>query len=88
MGLVDVLDFVVLLAVVISVSRAVWMRSSSRLLSVVTVLAICIVGMVSFATAAEFTEKSALGRGILIVFLVAIIVSSIMSWASKPAPHG
>jgi len=82
-----VLDFLVVLAVVVSVSRAVWngQSESSRsvLLSALIVLAMCIFGLVSMSAASGLTSSSSSNQVALLIFLVAIAIVALMSWADQ-----
>ena len=82
-----ILDFLVVLAVVVSVSRAVWngQSESSRsvLLSALTVLAMLIFGLVSMSAASGLTSSSSSNQVALLIFLVAIAIVALMSWADQ-----
>jgi hypothetical protein len=88
-----VLDFVVVLFVVFSVSRAVWTEASGRpgagLLSVCVVAALAIFGLTSLMGAFGLTEAPAFDQGALVLFLVAIVIVTLLWRAKKsatPAP--
>ena len=82
-----VLDFLVVLAVVVSVSRTVWngQSGSSRsvLLSALIVLAMLIFGLVSMSAASGLTSSSSSNQVALLIFLVAIAIVALMSWADQ-----
>lgn len=82
-----ILDFLVVLAVVVSVSRAVWngQSESSRsvLLSALIVLAMLIFGLVSMSAASGLTSSSSSNQVALLIFLVAIAIVALMSWADQ-----
>ncbi len=82
-----ILDFLVVLAVVVSVSRAVWngQSESSRsvLLSGLIVLAMCIFGLVSMSAASGLTSSSSFNQVALLIFLVAIAIVARMFWADQ-----
>ncbi len=81
------LDVLVVLAVVVSVSRAVWNgqseNSRSLLLSGLIVLAMCIFGLVSMSAASGLTSSSSSNQVALLIFLVAIAIVALMAWADK-----
>jgi hypothetical protein len=87
-SILSILDFAVVLLVVISVSRAVWKgpsgNSGSLVLSLCTAAALAIFGVVSLLAASGLTDRSAFHQGALLIFLVAIAVTSGVSWANKP----
>ena len=87
MGIIlGLLDFFVVLAVAISVSRAVWNgQSGSRsvLLSALIVLGMVIFGLVSFTAAYGLAESSGFNQGVLLIFIVAIAIVARTSWADK-----
>ena len=82
-----ILDFLVVLAVVVSVSRAVWngQSESSRsvLLSGLIVLAMLVFGLVSMSAASGLTSSSSSNQVALLIFLVAIAIVALMSWTDK-----
>ena len=83
-------DVIVLLAIVISVPRAVWkgqsQGSGSLLLSACIVLAMLIFGLVSLSAASGLAESgSSLNHGALLIFLVLTAIVLRMWWAKKPA---
>ncbi len=81
------LDVLVVLAVVVSVSRAVWngqsANSRSVLLSGLIVLAMCVFGLVSMSAASGLTSSSSSNQFALLIFLVAIAIVALMAWADK-----
>lgn len=81
-----ILDPLVVLAVVVSVSRAVWTgqpeRSRSALLSFVVLVVVFVFGMVSISAALGLTTDP-LNQLALLIFLVAIAIVALMSWADK-----
>jgi len=81
------LDVLVVLAVVVSVSRAVWngqsANSRSVLLSSLIVLAMCVFGLVSMSAASGLTSSSSSNQFALLIFLVAIAIVALMAWADK-----
>jgi len=83
------LDVLVVLAVVVSVSRAVWngqsASSRSLLLSGLIVLAMCVFGLVSMSAASGLTSSSSSNQFALLIFLVAIAIVALMAWADKSA---
>jgi hypothetical protein len=82
-----ILDFLVVLAVVIGVSRAVWYgEGRSRLLSGFVIVAMMIFGLVAFSAAYGLTESSPFNQWALLIFLVAIAVVTRLSWAANLAP--
>lgn len=90
MGIVlSILDFLVLLTIVISVSRWVWKQPAQGfgplLLSICITLALLIFATVSFTAAYGLAAGSSLSRGILLIFLIAIAILARMSWATNPA---
>ena len=82
----QILDPLVVLAVVVSVARAVWTgqreRSRSALLSFVILLVMVVFGLVSISAASGLTSDP-LNQLALLVFLVAIAIVALMSWADK-----
>jgi FlaA1/EpsC-like NDP-sugar epimerase len=82
-------DFVIVLAVVVAVSRAVWRGQSetsrSLLLSACIILAMLIFALVSFTAAYGLAESSLFNQVALLVFLVAIAVVVRIGWTSKTA---
>jgi predicted neutral ceramidase superfamily lipid hydrolase len=77
MGIIlGILDFVVVVAVVMSVSRAVWngqsQSSPSVLLSALIGLVMLVFGLVFFTAAYGLAENSSFNQGALLIFLVAI----------------
>ena len=82
-----ILDFLVVLAVVVSVSRAVWngQSESSRsvLLSGLIVLAMLVFGLVSMSAASGLTSSSSSNQVALLIFLVAIAIVALMSWTDQ-----
>jgi len=86
MGIIlSILDLLIVLLVVISVVRAVWNGSASRLLSGLVALAMLVFGTVSFAAASGLAGTSLLTRGLLFVVLVVIVMLSRAFWRSQPA---
>lgn len=84
----SIADLLVLLAIVISASRAVW-KGHSRgfgplLLSLCITLAMLIFALVSFAAAYGLAESSSLGRAVLLVFLVVTAIVARVAWVNKP----
>jgi hypothetical protein len=81
------LDVLVVLAVVVSVSRAVWngqsANSRSLLLSGLIVLAMCVFGLVSMSAASGLTSSSSANQFALLIFLAAIAIVALMAWADK-----
>ena len=81
-----ILDPLVVLAVVVSVARAVWTGQSessrSVLLSFFILLAMFVFGLVSMSAASGLTSSPS-NQLALLVFLVAIAVVALMSWADK-----
>jgi len=90
MGIVlSVIDFLVLLTIVISVSRWVWKQPARGfgplLLSICITLAVLIFATVSFTAAYGLAAGSSLSQVILLIFLIAIAIVARISWASSPA---
>jgi hypothetical protein len=87
--ILSILDFVVTLVVVISISRAVWKgpskSSRSLALSLLLTLAFSVFGLVSLLGAAGLTAGSAYSQRALLIFLVAIAIAVYLSWVNKPA---
>jgi predicted neutral ceramidase superfamily lipid hydrolase len=87
--ILGILDFVVVVAVVMTVSRAVWsgqsQSSRSVLLSALIVLVMLVFGVVSFTAAYGLAENSSFNQGALLIFLLAIVIVARMSWADKSA---
>lgn len=81
-----ILDPLVVLAVVVSVLRAVWTgqreRSRSTLLCFVVLVVMFVFGMVSISAASGLTSDP-LNQLALLIFLVAIASVAFMSWADK-----
>lgn len=81
-----ILDPLVVLAVVVSVVRAVWTGQSessrSVLLSFFIVLAMFVFGLVSMSAASGLTSSPS-NQLALLVFLVAIAIVALMAWADK-----
>jgi len=76
-----VLDVLVVLYVVISVSRAVWNGPTrSRLLTGFIIAAMIIFGLVSFTAAYGLAESSSFNQWALLIFLVAIAIAASNSW--------
>lgn len=84
-----ILDFLVVLGVIVSVSRAVWngqsANSRSLLLSGLIVLAMCVFGLVSVSAASGLTSSSSFNQIVLLILLVAIAIVALMSWADQSA---
>lgn len=84
----SIADVLVLLAIVISASRWVWRQQSQGfgplLLSVCITLALLVFALVSFTAAYGVAESSALGRGVLLLFLVVTAFVARFSWAKRP----
>jgi hypothetical protein len=78
-----ILDLLIVLTVVISVSRAVWVAASSRALALVIIAAMIIFGLVSLSAANGLTAASSFNQWALLIFLVAIAVTARLSW-QKP----
>jgi len=85
MGIMSILDLIVLLVVVISVARTIWLSCDSRLLSVLVILFACVMAVVSLTTASVLSLNSATGRSVLIFFFVAMLAISAVSWTIKSA---
>ena len=88
MGIVLIIaDVLVLAAVVISASHAVWKGQSqgfgSLLLAICITLAMVIFALVSFSAAFGLAEGSSLSQGVLLAFLVVTAVVARASWANK-----
>jgi glucan phosphoethanolaminetransferase (alkaline phosphatase superfamily) len=81
--ILTILDLLVLVAVVISVFRAVNGGTTSRLLSACIVVAMIIFGLVSFAAANGLTVASTFNQAALLIFLVAIAVVTRIAWAKN-----
>ena len=81
----SIADLIVVLAVVISVSRAVWNEDRSGLLSAFIIAAMIIFGLVSFSAAYGLAESSSFNQVALLVFLLAIAIVVRIGWAKKPA---
>lgn len=84
----SIADVLVLLAIVISASRAV-RNSQSRgfgplLLSICIVLAMLIFALVSFTAASGLAQSSPFNQGVLLAFLLATAIVARVSWATKP----
>ena len=86
----SIADLIVVVAVVISVSRAVWSgqseQSRSLLLSGCIVLALLVFGIVSFTAAYGLAESSSFNQVALLIFLAAIALVVRIGWADRPAP--
>jgi hypothetical protein len=80
----SILDLLVVLAVVISASRAVWIEQRSRLLSGFIVAAMIIFGLVSLSAAFGLAESSSFNQAALFIFLLAISVVARIGWANEP----
>jgi len=84
-----VIDFLILLTIVISVSRWVWRQPvqgfGPLLLSICITLAVLIFATVSFTAASGLAAGSALSQAILLIFLIAIAIVARMSWKNSPA---
>lgn len=80
------LDVLVVLAVVLSVPRAVWRGQSessrSVLLCFLIFLVMCVFGLVSMAAASGLTSSPS-NQFALLIFLVAIAFVVLMSWTDK-----
>jgi predicted neutral ceramidase superfamily lipid hydrolase len=87
--ILSIADLIVVLAVVISVSRAVWRgqsdQSRSLLLSVCIVLALLIFALVSFTAAYGLAESSSFNQFALLLVLVAIAIVARIGWANRAA---
>jgi hypothetical protein len=82
MGIVLIIaDLLVLLAIVISVSRAV--RGSGSLLTVCIVIALLVFATVSFTAASGLAQSSAFNQGVLFAFLIVTAIVARVSWAPK-----
>lgn len=82
-----ILDFLVVLAVMVSTSRAVGngQSESSRLLLLPSLIvpAMCVFRRVSVSSASGLTSSSWFSQVVLLILLAAIAVVGIMSWADK-----
>jgi predicted neutral ceramidase superfamily lipid hydrolase len=82
-------DFVIVLAVVIAVSRAVWRGQSetsrSLLLSACIILAMLIFALVSFTAAYGLAESSLFNQVALLVSLVAMAIVVRIGWTNTTA---
>ncbi len=87
--ILSIADLIVVLAVVISVSRAVWRgqsdQSRSLLLSACIVLALLIFALVSFTAAYGLAESSSFNQFALLLALVAIAIVARIGWVSRAA---
>jgi predicted neutral ceramidase superfamily lipid hydrolase len=87
--ILGIADFVLVSAVVIAVSRAVWRgqsaQSRSLLLSVCVVSAMLVFGLVSFTAAYGLAESSSFNQIALLIVLLAIAIIARISWANEPA---
>jgi hypothetical protein len=85
----SIIDFLVLLTIVVSVSRWVWKQPEQGfgplLLSICITLAVLTFATVSFTAAYGLAAGSSLSQIILLVFLVAIAIVARISWANSPA---
>ena len=82
-----ILDLLVVLTVVLSVSRAVWVAARSKALALVIIAAMIIFGLVSLSAANGLTFASSFNQWALLIFLVVIAVVARISWqpaASAP----
>ena len=82
-----ILDLLVVLGVVSSVSRAVWRGNRSRVLSGVIIAAMIIFGLVSLCAANGLTFASSFNQVALLIALVITAVVARSSWAA-PVPGG
>jgi hypothetical protein len=84
-----VIDFLILVTIVISVSRWVWRQPTlgfgPLLLSICIILALLIFATVSFAAASGLAAGSGLSQAILLIFLIAVAIVARMSWTNSPA---
>jgi hypothetical protein len=84
----SIADVLVLLAIVISVLRAVRKGQSqgfgAQLLWICILVAVLVFALVSFTAAFGLAESSSLNQGVLLTFLVVTAVVARFSWASKP----
>ena len=84
----SIADFIVVLAVVISVSRAVWRGQSeqprSPVLFAFIILAMLLFGLVSFTAGYGLAESSSFNQVALLVFLVSIGIVARIGWANEP----
>lgn len=81
--LLSILDIIVVLAVVISLVRAVWKGRESLILSAFLTLVFAVFGLVSLLAASGLTGRSPFDQGALLVFLVVIAAAMRMSWAKQ-----
>jgi hypothetical protein len=83
----NILAFVVVLAVVISASYAVRKalpaNAPSLILFLCVTAALLILALVALVGTSGLTDRSAFHQGALIIFLVAIAVTCRLFWASK-----
>jgi hypothetical protein len=86
--LLSIIDFLILLTIVISISRWVWRQAEQGfgplLLSICITVALFIFATVSFTAASGLAAGSSLNQGVLLIFLVAIAIAARMSWANNP----
>jgi len=84
--LLEILDWVVKIAVVISLTRAVWKGTTrSGLLSVVLTVAFLLFGLVSLCAGAGLEAGSTFNQVHLLIFLVLIAIVASRTLVSKPA---
>jgi predicted neutral ceramidase superfamily lipid hydrolase len=87
--ILSIADLIVVLAVVITVSRAVWRgqsdQSRSLLLSACIVLALLIFALVSFTAAYGLAESSSFNQLALLLALVAIAIVARIGWTKRAA---
>jgi hypothetical protein len=84
--LLGILDWVVKIAVVISLTRAVWKGTTrSGLLAAVLTVAFLLFGLVSLCAAAGLQAGSSYNQTALLIFLVVIAIVASRTLAIKPA---
>jgi hypothetical protein len=83
--ILPIVDVLVLLGLVVSISRAVWngqrQGSSPLALPAIIVIALIVFAIVSFCAASGLAERSPLNQLALLVFLILIAVVASASWA-------
>jgi hypothetical protein len=86
--ILGIADFLIVLAVVIAVSGAVWRgqseQSRSLLLSARIILAMLIFGLVSFTAAYGLAESSSFNQVALLIVLVVVAIVARIGWAREP----
>ncbi len=82
----SILDWLVLLAVVFSLARAVWKGTTrSALLGAVLTAAFLLFGLVSACGASGLTSAAGVNQIALLIFLLATVLVASRTWSDTPS---